>query len=174
MEYRVRAMRPADADAVLTIYQAGLDTGRASFETTAPTWAAFDAAKLPEHRLVAVAAPGDGGQRASGPGDTVLGWVAVSAVSRRCVYQGVVEHSIYVASQAQGQGVGLALMRALIDSTEAAGVWTIESGVFPENVASLRLHERAGFRVVGVRERLGRHHDAWRDVVLLERRSPKI
>ena len=159
----VRPMTSADATQVLAIYQAGLDGGEASFETRAPTWEAFDAKLLPAHRHVA--ADGTSGQ--------VLGWVAASGVSDRCVYQGVVEHSVYVAPAARGRGVGAALLRALIGSTEAAGIWTIQSGIFPENTASLRLHERAGFRVVGVRARLGRHRGRWRDVVLLERRSAR-
>ncbi|GGO17474.1 N-acetyltransferase [Microbispora rosea subsp. aerata] len=157
----IRGMREADAAQVLAIYQAGLDGGNASFETTAPTWPEFDAAKLPPHRHVAVD---------SGTGE-VIGWIAVSAVSGRCVYAGVVEHSVYVHPDHGGRGVGTALLNALIQSTEAAGIWTIQSGVFPENTASLRLHEKAGFRVVGTRHRIGRHHGRWRDVVLLERRS---
>ncbi|MEU8821955.1 N-acetyltransferase family protein [Actinoplanes sp. NPDC048796] len=160
-EVSLRPMRAADAGAVLAIYQTGLDGGDASFERTAPGWAEFDAARLAAHRFVAV-------------GETILGWVAVSAVSSRPVYAGVVEHSIYVDPAARGRGVGRALLGALIDSTERAGVWTIQSGVFPENTASLALHHAAGFRTVGVRERLGRHSDRWRDVVLLERRSPLI
>ena len=157
----VRPMRPDDADRVLAIYQAGLDTGQASFETVAPSWRAFDAAKLPAHRHVAADA-------ASGE---VLGWAAVSAVSSRSVYAGVVEHSVYVDAGQHGRGIGTALLAALIASTEAAGIWTIQSGIFPENAASLRLHQRAGFRVVGVRQRIGCHHGRWRDVVLVERRS---
>ncbi|MGP7997685.1 MAG: helix-turn-helix domain-containing GNAT family N-acetyltransferase [Streptosporangiaceae bacterium] len=157
----IRAMHAADAAQVLAIYQAGLDAGQASFETQAPSWAAFDAARLPGHRHVA-AEPGTG---------RLLGWVAVSPVSSRPVYAGVVEHSVYVDPAAQRRGVAAVLLRTLISSTEAAGVWTIQSGIFPENTASLRLHERAGFRVVGVRERLGQHYGRWRDVVLLERRS---
>ncbi|MEQ4299867.1 N-acetyltransferase family protein [Plantactinospora sp. B6F1] len=163
MPMRIRVMEPADAAAVLAIYQAGLDTGQASFETAAPTWPAFDAGRLAAHRLVAVDDEG-----------TVRGWAAVSAVSSRAVYAGVVEHSVYVDPAAQGRGVARALLDALIASTEAAGIWTIQSGVFPENVASLTLHERVGFRVVGVRERVGRHHGKWRDVVLLERRSTAV
>ncbi|MEN3534817.1 N-acetyltransferase family protein [Microbispora sp. ZYX-F-249] len=159
--YDIRDMREDDAAQVLAIYQAGLDSGDASFEITAPTWQAFDAAKLPLHRHVAV-------DTTTGQ---VIGWVAVSAVSGRCVYAGVVEHSVYVDPAHSGRGVGMALLNALIRSTEAEGVWTIQSGVFPENTASLRLHEKAGFRVVGVRHHIGRHHDRWRDVVLLERRS---
>jgi L-amino acid N-acyltransferase YncA len=163
---RVRPMRAADAPAVLAIYQAGLDSGAASFEHTAPDWAAFDAARLPDHRFVAVDA-----------GDAVLGWVAVSAVSSRPVYAGVVEHSVYVDPAARRRGVGRLLLEALIASTEAAGIWTIQSGVFPENAASLAIHRAAGFRIVGVRERIGRHQslgNRWRDVVFLERRSPHI
>lgn len=162
----IRAMLPADAPAVLAIYQAGLDGGNASFEHTAPDWTAFDAAKLPGHRFVA----------ADGSG-TVLGWVAVSRVSARAVYAGVVEHSVYVDPAAQGRGVGRALLDALITSTEAAGIWTIQSGVFPENTASLALHHAAGFRSLGIRERIGRHTshgNRWRDVVVIERRSPHI
>jgi L-amino acid N-acyltransferase YncA len=157
----VRPMEAGDAGPVLAIYQAGLDTGQASFEVTAPAWAEFDAAKLPAHRHVAVDA---------GTGE-VLGWAAVIAVSDRCVYAGVVEHSVYVHPGHKRRGIGAALLTALVESTEAAGIWTIQSGVFPENTASLRLHRQAGFRVVGTRERIGRHHGQWRDVVLIERRS---
>jgi len=157
-------MTGADAAQVLAIYQVGLDGGEASFETRAPAWEVFDATRLPGHRHVAV----------DDAGGEVLGWAAAVAVSDRCVYQGVVEHSVYVAPAARGRGVGAALLRALISSTEAAGIWTIQSGIFPENAASLRLHERAGFRVVGIRERLGRHHGRWRDVILIERRSSAL
>jgi L-amino acid N-acyltransferase YncA len=160
----IRPMTSADAAQVLAIYQAGLDGGEASFETRAPTWEAFDASRLPSHRHVAVA----------GTGGEALGWAAVSPVSDRCAYQGVVEHSVYVAPAARQRGVGAALLGALIRSTEAAGIWTIQSGIFPENTASLRLHQRAGFRAVGTRTRLGRHHGRWRDVVLLERRSARV
>jgi L-amino acid N-acyltransferase YncA/2-polyprenyl-3-methyl-5-hydroxy-6-metoxy-1,4-benzoquinol methylase len=160
----IRPMRAADAEHVLAIYQVGLDTGDASFETTAPDWNAFDAAKLPAHRYVAADAT-DG---------AVLGWVAASRVSDRCVYAGVVEHSVYVHPDASGRGIGAALLRAFLDSTEAAGIWTVQSGVFPENVASLALHKDAGFRVVGTRERIGHHHGRWRDVLFLERRSRLI
>jgi L-amino acid N-acyltransferase YncA len=151
------------ADAVLAIYREGIADGDATFEADAPSWAEFDAGRLPAHRLVAL--DDDGG---------VLGWVAVSPVSERCVYAGVVEHSVYVARAARGRGVGRALLEALIASTERAGIWTIQSGVFPENAASLALHRATGFREVGVRERLGSQHGVWRDVVLLERRSPTV
>ncbi|MEW5657944.1 N-acetyltransferase family protein [Streptomyces cinereoruber] len=156
-------MRPEHADRVLEIYRLGIATGHATFETTAPTWPEFDASRLPDHRLVAVDRTGE-----------VVGWTAVTPVSDRCAYAGVVEHSVYVHPDARGRGVGRALLTALLASTDAAGVWTVQSGVFPENTASLALHHRAGFRTVGVRERLGRHHGTWRDVILLERRSPVV
>lgn len=159
----IRPMRRDDAEPVLEIYQAGLDSGDASFETAAPAWTVFDAGRLPEHRYVAADDSG-----------TVLGWIAVSSVSTRCAYAGVVEHSVYVDPAAQGRGVARLLLATLIASTEAAGIWTIQSGIFPENTASLALHTRSGFRVVGTRERVGRRHGRWRDVVLLERRSPAI
>ncbi|PYC70187.1 N-acetyltransferase [Streptomyces tateyamensis] len=156
-------MLPEHGGQVLAIYQLGIDAGDATFETAAPTWEAFDASRLTEHRLVALDSA-----------DHVLGWAAVVPVSSRCAYAGVVEHSVYVHPDAQGRGVGLALLTALLDSTDAAGIWTVQSGIFPENTASLALHARAGFRVVGTRERLGRHHSRWRDVVLVERRSPAV
>jgi L-amino acid N-acyltransferase YncA len=158
---RIEPMTAAHAPQVLAIYQAGIDEGDATFETAAPGWTQFSTARLPEHRFVAL----------DGEGGAVLGWVAVSPVSSRCVYEGVVEHSVYVHPGARGRGIGRQLLMRLISSTEAAGIWTIQSGIFAENVASVALHEAAGFRVVGTRERLGRHHGRWRDVLLLERRS---
>ena len=155
-------MTGAHAGAVLDVYRLGIASGHATFETEAPTWDVFDAGRLPGHRFVAV-----GGGR-------VLGWVACSAVSDRCVYAGVVEHSVYVHPEAQGRGVGRLLLGALIGSTERAGIWTVQSGIFPENTASLALHRAAGFRTVGTRERVGRHHGVWRDVILLERRSAVV
>ncbi|MFI1647282.1 GNAT family N-acetyltransferase [Streptomyces avidinii] len=156
---RIEALLPEHAEQVLGIYQSGIDEGNATFETKAPEWAAFDKAKLPGHRFVAL----DDGR--------VLGWVAASAVSDRCAYAGVVEHSVYVHPAARGRGVARALLDALVASTEAEGIWTIQSGIFPENTASLAVHARAGFRIIGTRERIGCHHGVWRDVVLLERRS---
>jgi phosphinothricin acetyltransferase len=157
-------MKPADGGRVLAIYQAGLDGGDASFETAAPTWEQFDAAHLAEHRFVA---------EDSYTGQ-VVGWAAVTRVSERCVYAGVVEHSVYVDPDHQGQGIGRALMEALIASTESVGVWTIQSGIFPENAASLAMHGQLGFRVVGTRERIGQHRGRWRDVVMVEGRSPRV
>ncbi len=152
---------------VRDIYAAGIATGHATFESEPPTWQAFDAGRLPHHRFVART------------GDRVLGWVAAARVSSRAVYAGVVEDSVYVAPDASGRGVGRALLAAFIRSTEAAGIWTIQCGIFPENVASLALHRVAGFRDVGLRHRLGRMSHGlmvgqWRDVVLLERRSSRI
>ncbi len=159
----VEPMRTEHAAAVLTIYQAGLDTGDASFETIAPDWTTWDAAHLPGHRFVAADADA-----------AVLGWVACSPVSDRCVYAGVVETSVYIAPEARGHGVGKALMTALIDSTEHAGIWTLQTGIFPENTASIALHEAVGFRIVGRRERIGQHHGRWRDTLFLERRSTRL
>lgn len=152
-------------DDVRRIYDEGIATGHATFATESPSWEEFDAGRLPAHRLLAV----DDG--------VALGWIAVTATSSRPVYRGVVEHSLYVAAQARGRGVGRSLLEALIDDTERAEIWTIESGIFPENVASLRLHHALGFRIVGTRERLGlmTHGplaDTWRDVILVERRTP--
>ncbi|MFH9728431.1 GNAT family N-acetyltransferase [Streptomyces sp. NPDC017254] len=163
MTLTVAPLTSAHADEALAIYQAGIDEGNATFETTAPTWAEFDAAKLPEHRFAALDTDGK-----------LLGWTAATKVSDRCAYAGVVEHSVYVHPAARGRGVAGRLLAALVESTEAAGIWTIQSGVFPENAASLAVHVRAGFRVIGTRERIGRHHGIWRDVVLLERRSPRV
>ncbi|WP_433436884.1 N-acetyltransferase family protein [Nonomuraea sp. CA-141351] len=157
----IRRMRETDAEQVLAIYQAGLDTGQASFETTAPSWEDFASAKLPH--LSYVAADTTTGQ--------VLGWVAASRVSARPVYAGVVEHSIYVHPGCQAQGIGRALLEAFIAAGEDSGVWTIQSGIFSENAASLALHQAAGFRVLGTRERIGCHYGVWRDVLMIERRS---
>ncbi|AYV32018.1 MULTISPECIES: GNAT family N-acetyltransferase [Streptomyces] len=163
MTVTITPLTGAHADEVLAIYQAGIDEGNATFETTAPTWAEFDAAKLPAHRFAALDTDGE-----------PLGWIAAAKVSDRRAYAGVVEHSVYVHPAARGRGVAGRLLAALIESTEAAGIWMIQSGIFPENAASLAVHARAGFRVIGTRERIGRHHGVWRDVVLLERRSPRI
>ena len=158
----LQAMRPDDWPAVREIYQAGIATGEATFQTTTPDWEAWDAGHLDEHRLVASV----GGQ--------VVGWAALAPVSDRCAYAGVAEDSIYVAPGGQGRGVGRALLAALVASAERGGIWTVQTGIFPENQASIRLHQACGFRVVGLRERLGQLHGRWRDVVLLERRSPVI
>jgi phosphinothricin acetyltransferase len=155
----IRALTEADWPAVAAIYAEGIATQNATFDTSVPSWEAWDEAHLVEHRFVAEE---DG---------RVVGWVALGSVSDRCCYAGVVENSVYVAADARGRGVGRALLEALVAATEAAGIWTIQTGIFPENVASVALHERCGFRVVGVRDRLGQLDGVWRDVLLLERRS---
>jgi L-amino acid N-acyltransferase YncA len=158
----IEELRAEDWPEVARIYADGIATGNATFETEVPSWEQWNRSHLPEHRFVALR---DG---------AVVGWVAVSSISDRCVYGGVVENSVYVDEQARGQGVGGLLLEWLIASTEAAGIWTIQTGIFPENEASLRLHERVGFEVVGRRKRLGKLQGVWRDVLLLERRSSVV
>jgi L-amino acid N-acyltransferase YncA len=158
----IRAMTRGDWRAVEAIYAEGIATGDATFETAPPSWEEFDAGRLPEHRLVAVE---DG---------EVVGWAALSPTSSRACYAGVVEHSVYVAEAARGRGVGRALMEALIAGADTAGLWTIQTSIFPENLASVALHERVGFRVVGRRERIAVLDGVWRDTLLLERRSPDV
>jgi L-amino acid N-acyltransferase YncA len=155
---QVREMTRDDYDAVAAIFAEGIATGLATFETEVPGWEQWDAAHLSEHRLVADL-----------DGD-VAGWCAVVPYSRRAVYRGVGEESVYVAERARGRGVGRALLEALVDSARAGGLWTLQAGIFPENEASLALHRALGFREVGVRERIGRLRGEWRDVVLLELR----
>jgi phosphinothricin acetyltransferase len=152
-------MRQRDWPAVAAIYDEGIATGDATFETSAPSWAEWDGAHHREHRLVAAS------------GNAIVGWAALAPVSGHCVYAGVAEDSVYVAASARGTGVGRALLRELVAGAERAGIWTIEAGIFPENRASLRLHYTCGFRTVGPRERLGKLDGVWRDVLLLERRS---
>ena len=154
----VRPLDPSDYPAVAAVFAEGIATGRATFETVVPSWEEWDAAHLPEHRLVAEL---DG---------EVVGWVAVVPYSRRAVYRGVGEESVYVAERARGRGVGRALLEAVIESARAGGLWTLQAGIFPDNTPSLELHRRLGFRQVGVRERIGRLGGVWRDVVLLELR----
>jgi L-amino acid N-acyltransferase YncA len=147
---------------VTDIYRAGIDSGLATFETEVPSWPQWNVAHLPRPRLVA---------RRDGE---VIAWAALTPASGRCVYAGVAEVSIYVDPRHTGRGVGRALLQELVASSEREGIWTLEAGVFPENPASLRLHEACGFRCVGIRRRLGRLHGRWRDVVLLERRSEVV
>jgi phosphinothricin acetyltransferase len=160
---KIRALLPADRLRVREIYAQGIATGHATFETRLPDWERWDGAHAPECRLAAVDDEG-----------VVSGWAALSPVSDRCVYGGVAEVSVYVAEEARGRGVGTELLRALVQASEEAGYWTLQAGIFPENVASVRLHERCGFRVVGIRRRLGQLQGVWRDVLLLERRSERV
>jgi phosphinothricin acetyltransferase len=158
----VEAMQAEDWSAVEAIYRAGIETGNASFETRPPTWEQFDREHLREARLV-VRDCGD-----------VVAFGALTPVSDRCVYAGVAEVSIYVAAGSRGRGMGRLLLERLVRASERAGIWTLQAGIFPENRASVALHRRCGFREVGVRERLGRMGERWRDVLLLERRSPEV
>lgn len=152
-------MKASHWEAVRAIYLEGIATGNATFQQSAPAWEEWDAGHLADCRLVAM------------EGDTVCGWAALSPVSQRPVYAGVAEVSIYVAADWRGKGVGRALLTELVAASEKAGLWTLQAGIFPENEASIELHERCGFRVVGVRERLGCMEGRWRDVVLMERRA---
>ena len=154
-----RPLVSADWTDVERIYAAGIATGNATFETQTPSWDSWDSSHRQDLRFVAVLH------------GEVVGWVAAGAISRRQCYAGVVEHSVYVAPEARGRGVGRILLSTLIDAAEKAGVWTIQTGIFPENMASVALHQRAGFRIVGRRERLAQREGVWRDVYLVERRS---
>ena len=159
MDFVIDSMRPRDWEFVRAIYLEGIATGQATFETEAPDWERWNAGHLPQCRLVVR------------NGDGILGWAALSPVSKREAYAGVAEVSVYVAASARGRGVGGALMRELIEVSEQHGVWTLQSSVFPENHASVALHLNHGFREVGRRERIARRHGVWRDTVVLERRS---
>ena len=141
------------------IFAQGIATGNATFETSVPTWPEWDARQLPACRLVGLR------------GGEVVGWAALSAVSTRHVYRGVAEVSVYIAEGARGQGIGAALLDKLIEESERNGIWTLQAGILVENVASIHLHEKAGFRIVGRRERIGCMHGIWRDTILMERRS---
>ena len=165
----IRPLVLADWTEVRVIYEQGIAGGDATFETRAPTWDRWDADHLTSPRLVAW----DGDDGVAG-GGRIVGWAALTPVSSRAVYGGVADLSIYVAEGARRRGVGRALLEAIVDRSETEGIWTLQAGVFPENRASLALHLAGGFRVVGTRERLGRMGGRWRDVVLLERRSPTV
>jgi len=155
-------MRPEHWPAIREIYAEGIATGNATFETQAPDWISWDAAHHKHCRLIAR------------DGETILGWAALSPVSRRQVYAGVAEVSIYVTERARAKGIGRALLESLIEQSERQGIWTLQAGIFPENVASLTLHKSCGFREVGMRRHLGQLAGIWRDVLLLERRSARI
>lgn len=163
----IRPMRPEDWPEVEAIYREGIDAGNATFESDPPTWEVFDAGKVLDARLVATDENG-----------TVVGWAAASPVSSRNAYLGVIEHSVYVAAAAQGQGIGRELLLAFLEAADAAGYWTVQSSIFPENTASITLHEKAGFRTIGRRQAIalqtyGPYAGTWRDTVLVEWRSTK-
>lgn len=155
-------MKAEDWSAVREIYLEGIRTGNATFETQAPKWEKWDGGHLRSCRFVA-----------SERGE-ILGWAALSPVSSRCVYAGVGEVSVYVAERARGKRIGQALLRALVEASEREGIWTLQAGIFPENLASVELHKKCGFRVVGLREKLGCMNGRWRDVLLMERRSVTV
>ncbi|TVP54453.1 MAG: N-acetyltransferase family protein [Gemmatimonadales bacterium] len=158
----VSPLLPEHWGRVREIYSEGIATGQATFETEVPDWDSWRTGHGNHPRLVAK------------QGSQIVGWAALSPVSDRCAYQGVAEVSVYVKSGHRGKGIGAVLLDSLIEESEKYGIWTLQAGVFPENQASIRLHKRVGFREVGVRERLGRLNGRWRDVVLLERRSPNV
>ena len=158
----IGAMKASDWPFVRAIYLEGIATGDATFEQTAPDWDRWNSGHLETCRLLARM------------NSRIVGWAALSAVSSRCVYQGVAEVSIYVTGDARGQRVGSHLLKKLVAESERVGFWTLQAGIFPENVPSIRLHKRAGFRIVGLRERLGNMNGRWRDVVLLERRTASV
>lgn len=158
----IRDMKPSDWEEVARIYLEGIATGFATFETKAPTYENWDKAHTKECRLIA-----------ENDGET-MGWAALSPVSSRCVYGGVGEVSVYISDKSRGKGVGKLLMRHLIDKSENAGFWTIQSGIFPENMGSIKLHEKMGFRYIGKRERVGKIHGVWKDNLLFEKRSSKV
>lgn len=164
MKLEIRALTDTDWESVRSIYLDGIATGKATFETIAPTWEGWNANHLPFARLVATLPLTD----------QVRGWAALSAVSRRAVYAGVAEVSVYVAADARGLGIGKELMGRLIAESERNGIWTLQAGIFPENAASIVLHKTFGFKVVGIRARIGKLNGRWRDTVLLERRSQII
>jgi L-amino acid N-acyltransferase YncA len=162
VDVEIEQMQPNNWSAVKAIYEAGIATGNATFQTEAPSWDEWNSAHLQHSRIVAMLY------------NEVVGWAALSPVSGRCVYGGVAEVSVYISTEVRGKGVGKTLLNELIQSSEANGIWTLQAGIFPENVASMHLHESAGFRVVGYREKIGKHFGVWRDTVLLERRSNAI
>ena len=164
MGVAIAAMTPSDWEDVRRIYAEGIATGNATFATELPSWESWDASHRKDCRLVA----------RDGSSLRVVGWAALSRVSDRCVYGGVAEVSVYVADSARGRGVGRALLSELVRTSEEAGLWTLQAGIFPENAASIALHHGCGFRTVGIREKLGKLGDVWREVALLERRSPRV
>jgi L-amino acid N-acyltransferase YncA len=158
----IKSLLPQHWPQVKAIYESGIATGNATFETAAPEWEKWDAGHAPGCRFIAV------------EGQAVLGWAALSPVSVRKVYAGVAEVSIYIDEDRRGKGVGHRLLQALIEASEAHGFWTLQAGIFPENLASIHLHEKHGFRQIGYRERIGKMGDRWRNTVQMERRSAKV
>lgn len=162
METKLRTMTAVDWDSVGAIYLDGIATGQATFETELPTWGNWNPAHLAAPRLVAIA------------DEAIVGWAALSPVSRRLVYAGVAEVSVYVGETSRGKGVGLLLLKALVQESEKHGIWTVQAGIFPENSASVSLHKLCGFREIGRRERIAKMNGVWRDTLLFERRSTLV
>lgn len=162
VELTLRPMFSTDWPVVKRIYEEGIATRNATFENEPPDWKTWDQAHLLRCRLVA--------ER----GGEIVGWAALSPVSGRCVYAGVAEVSVYLSDVARGLGIGKRLLQALVQESEAAEIWTLQAGIFPENEASIRLHKKCGFRIVGYRERIGQMDGRWRDTVLMERRSAVV
>jgi phosphinothricin acetyltransferase len=176
MGYSILPLLPQQWPAVREIYREGIVTGNATFETELPDWENWDQKHRPDCRLVAVAPakPPSDNALINVDAAAILGWAALSPVSSRRVYAGVAEVSVYVAASARGRGIGKSLLDALVRESEANGLWTLQAGMFPENAASITLHKSLGFRQVGVRRRIGKLGDLWRDVLLLERRSTNV
>ena len=158
----LNSMLPSDWEAVKEIYEAGIATGNATFQQSAPTWEEWNNSHLPHSRIVAK------------EGNEILGWAALTPVSGRCVYAGVAEVSVYVSDKARGKGLGKKLLQKLIEESEANGIWTLQAGIFPENTPSIKIHEACGFRIFGTRERIGKMNGVWRDNLVLERRSKTV
>jgi L-amino acid N-acyltransferase YncA len=160
---KIVELKPAHYNAVKEIYECGIATGNATFQTEAPTWEEWDKSHLSSCRLIAL-----------DEDESVAGWAALTPVSGRCVYAGVAEVSVYIHPRNQGKGIGKMLMKELIRQSEENNLWTLQAGIFPENTASLKLHEKLGFRKIGYREKIGKMKNVWRDTIQLERRSKKV
>jgi L-amino acid N-acyltransferase YncA len=159
MDFKLKPLKQEDWPYVAEIYRQGIETGNATFQKEVPNWESWDSGHLKTCRIIAFI------------DNEILGWAALTLVSGRCVYAGVAEVSVYVASQFKGQKIGTKLLKSLISESESEGFWTLQAGIFPENLASLKLHENLGFRKVGFREKIGKMNGIWRDTILLERRS---
>jgi phosphinothricin acetyltransferase len=162
MNFKIEEMKSTDWDQVSLIYQEGINTGNATFEKSIPSWNSWISTHISGCNIVARSE------------NRVLGWAALAPTSKRKVYSGVVEVSVYVSEKCQGKGIGHALLRKIIELSENNGIWTLQAGIFPENKISIELHQKCGFRIVGIRERIGKMDEIWRDVVLMERRSKKV